>query len=123
VIKGENHVSTEVWCQSVIPCDSTQTMSMYGSQEIAFVIPWLVLTRTGSAADAGLVAFAMGTASFVGVLTGGQITDRLDSYGRRKPMPKVIADIVDGPDGWSEDVGYGGRIKAAPPVFVVDRRV
>jgi dihydrofolate reductase len=34
-------------------------------------------------------------------------------------MGRRLFDIVDGPDGWSEDVGYGGRIKATPPVFVV----
>src|SRR5262245_19503947 len=34
-------------------------------------------------------------------------------------MGRRLFDIVDGPDGWSEDVGYGGRIRAAPPVFVV----
>jgi dihydrofolate reductase len=34
-------------------------------------------------------------------------------------MGRRLFDIVDAPDGWSEDVGFGGRIKAAPPVFVV----
>src|SRR5262245_61000619 len=29
-------------------------------------------------------------------------------------MGRRLFDIVDGPDGWSEDVGYGGRIEAAP---------
>jgi len=34
-------------------------------------------------------------------------------------MGRRLFDIVDSPDGWSEDVGYGGRIKATPPAFVV----
>jgi predicted MFS family arabinose efflux permease len=56
---------------------------------IAFVIPWLVLTRTGSAVSAGTVAFAMGVAAFVGVMTGGLITDRIG--GRKVSM---IADLL-----------------------------
>jgi predicted MFS family arabinose efflux permease len=56
---------------------SSQSASTYANQVIAFVIPWLVLTRTGSAVSAGTVAFAMGVAAFVGVMTGGLITDRI----------------------------------------------
>jgi len=56
---------------------SSQSASTYANQVIAFVIPWLVLTRTGSAVSAGTVAFAMGIAAFVGVMTGGLITDRI----------------------------------------------
>jgi hypothetical protein len=41
--------------------------STYANQVIAFVIPWLVLTRTGSTVSAGTVAFAMGVAAFLGV--------------------------------------------------------
>ena len=55
----------------------SQSASTYANQVIAFVIPWLVLTRTGSAVSAGTVAFAMGIAAFVGVMTGGLITDRI----------------------------------------------
>jgi MFS family permease len=51
---------------------------------IAFVIPWLVLSRTGSAVSAGTVSFAMGIAAFVGVVTGGLITDRIG--GRKVSM-------------------------------------
>lgn len=28
-------------------------------------------------------------------------------------------DVVDGPDGWSADMGYGAELAAAPPFFVV----
>ncbi|HLO31012.1 MAG TPA: MFS transporter [Anaerolineales bacterium] len=67
----------------------SQSASTYANQVIAFVIPWLVLTRTGSAVSAGTVAFAMGIAAFVGVMTGGLITDRIS--GRKVSM---IADSL-----------------------------
>ncbi|HEU5122153.1 MAG TPA: MFS transporter [Candidatus Saccharimonadales bacterium] len=60
---------------------SAQSASTYANQVIAFVVPWLVLTRTGSAVDAGSIAFAMGTASLAGTLCGGLVTDRIG--GRR----------------------------------------
>ncbi len=68
---------------------SSQSVSTYANQVIAFVIPWLVLTRTGNAVSAGTVAFAMGLAAFVGVMTGGLITDRIG--GRRV---SIIADLL-----------------------------
>jgi predicted MFS family arabinose efflux permease len=68
---------------------SSQAASTYGNQVIAFVIPWLVLTRTGSAVSAGTVAFAMGVAAFLGVITGGSITDRI---GGRKVS--IISDLL-----------------------------
>ena len=67
----------------------SQSASTYANQVIAFVIPWLVLTRTGSAVSAGTVAFAMGIAAFVGVMTGGLVTDRIG--GRRV---SIIADVL-----------------------------
>jgi MFS family permease len=67
----------------------SQSASTYANQVIAFVIPWLVLTRTGNAVSAGTVAFAMGVAAFVGVMTGGLITDRI---GGRKVS--IIADLL-----------------------------
>ena len=68
---------------------SSQSASTYANQVIAFVIPWLVLTRTGSAVSAGTVAFAMGVAAFLGVITGGVISDRI---GGRKVS--LIADLL-----------------------------
>ena len=67
----------------------SQSASTYANQVIAFVIPWLVLTRTGSAVSAGTVSFAMGIAAFVGVMTGGLITDRIG--GRQV---SIIADLL-----------------------------
>jgi len=37
-------------------------------------------------------------------------------------MGRRLFDIVDGPNGWSDDEGYGPGIKATPPVFVVTHR-
>jgi MFS family permease len=68
---------------------SSQSASTYANQVIAFVIPWLVLTRTASAVSAGTVSFAMGIAAFLGVMTGGLITDRI---GGRKVS--IIADAL-----------------------------
>ena len=62
----------------------SQSMSTYANQVIAFVIPWLILTKTGSAANAGAVAFAMGVSGLVGTLIGGVVTDRIG--GRRVSM-------------------------------------
>ncbi|HEU5121832.1 MAG TPA: MFS transporter [Candidatus Saccharimonadales bacterium] len=66
----------------------SQSVSTYANQVIAFVVPWLVLTKTGSAASAGIVAFAMSATMLIGGLLGGLATDRL---GGRKVS--VIADI------------------------------
>jgi MFS family permease len=60
---------------------SAQSVSTYANQVIAFVVPWLILTRTGDAAIAGTIAFAMGIASLAGSLAGGLVTDRIG--GRR----------------------------------------
>ena len=37
-------------------------------------------------------------------------------------MGRRLFDIVDGPNGWSDDEGYGPGLKATPPVFVVTHR-
>jgi hypothetical protein len=63
---------------------SAQSVSTYANQVIALVVPWLVLSRTGDAASAGMIAFAMGIAALAGSLTGGVVTDRLG--GRRVSM-------------------------------------
>ena len=34
-------------------------------------------------------------------------------------MGRRLFDIIDGPDGWNEEMGYGAGHAAAPPVFVV----
>ena len=37
-------------------------------------------------------------------------------------MGRNLFDVVDGPDGWSDDIGYGAGHNAAPPFFVVTHR-
>ncbi|HEV3013318.1 MAG TPA: MFS transporter, partial [Actinomycetota bacterium] len=68
---------------------SSQSASTFANQMVAFVIPWLVLSRTGSALNAGGVAFATGIASVFGTLFGGVIVDRVG--GRRTA---IIADAL-----------------------------
>jgi dihydrofolate reductase len=34
-------------------------------------------------------------------------------------MGRNLFDIVDGPNGWSDEVGYGAELAATPPLFVV----
>jgi len=63
---------------------SSQSVSTFANQLVAFVIPWLVLSRTGSALNAGGVAFATGIASVLGTLFGGVIVDRVG--GRRTAL-------------------------------------
>jgi dihydrofolate reductase len=36
-------------------------------------------------------------------------------------MGRNLFDVVDGPHGWSEDIGYGAGLAAQPPVLVVTR--
>lgn len=54
-----------------------QSTSTFANQVVAFVIPWLVLARTGSALDAGAVLFATGVAAVAGTLVGGVVVDRI----------------------------------------------
>jgi dihydrofolate reductase len=34
-------------------------------------------------------------------------------------MGRRLFDIVDGPNGWTKDMGYGAQLAATPPFFVV----
>jgi len=38
-------------------------------------------------------------------------------------MGRRLFDIIDGPNGWSDEMGYGARHAALPPVFVVTHAV
>ena len=62
---------------------SAQSTSTYANQVIAPVVPWLVPTRTGSAAQAGTIGFILGIAALSGILTGGLITDRTGGRASR----------------------------------------
>ncbi|MET8148996.1 dihydrofolate reductase family protein [Actinoplanes sp. NPDC049668] len=37
-------------------------------------------------------------------------------------MGRRLFDIIDGPHGWNDDVGYGAGLAAKPPILVVTRR-
>jgi Na+/melibiose symporter-like transporter len=67
----------------------SQSASTYANQIVAFVVPWLVLTRTGSALNAGGVVFAMGATAVIGSVLGGVIVDRIG--GRRA---SIISDML-----------------------------
>jgi MFS family permease len=78
-------VTTRLWsARRLLLTVSSQSSSTFANQMVAFVIPWLVLSRTGSALNAGAVAFATGIASVVGTLFGGVIVDR--AGGRRTAL-------------------------------------
>lgn len=68
---------------------TSQAASTYANQVITFIIPWLILTRTSNAFNAGAVGFAMGISSFIGILAGGILIDRIG--GRKVSM---IADLL-----------------------------
>jgi dihydrofolate reductase len=38
-------------------------------------------------------------------------------------MGRRLFDTVDGPHGWSDEMGYGARLAATPPFFVVTHRI
>jgi hypothetical protein len=67
-------VTASLWsARRLLLTMSSQSASTFANQVVAFVIPWLVLSRTGSALNAGGVAFATGIASVLGTLFGGLI--------------------------------------------------
>jgi hypothetical protein len=83
-------VTTRLWSARRLRLTvSSQSSSTFANQLVAFVIPWLVLSRTGSALNAGAVVFATGIASVAGTLFGGVIVDRVG--GRRTAL---IADAL-----------------------------
>lgn len=55
--------------------------SVVGNAMVAVLVPWLVLSRTGSAAEAGLVGAVSLAAAVPALLLGGPLIDRL---GRRR---------------------------------------
>lgn len=62
--------------------------SLLGNAAIGLVLPWLVLSRTGDAAAAGLVAALSALPGVVSAIVGGSLIDRL---GKRNVA--VVADI------------------------------
>lgn len=64
------------------------SLSMFGNSAIMIVLPWLVLSTTGSLASAGLIAAVSAVSSVPAALTGGRLIDR---FGARNVA--VLADI------------------------------
>jgi hypothetical protein len=86
-------VTTRLWSARRLRLTvSSQSSSTFANQLVAFVIPWLVLSRTGSALNAGAVAFATGIASVAGTLFGGVIVDRVG--GRRTALISDALSLV-----------------------------
>lgn len=86
-------MSASLWsARRLLLTMSSQSASTFANQVVAFVIPWLVLSRTGSALNAGGVAFATGIASVLGTLFGGVIVDRIG--GRRTAVVSDALSLV-----------------------------
>lgn len=64
------------------------SLSMFGNSSIMIVLPWLVLTTTGSLSSAGAIAAVSAVASVPAALTGGRLIDR---FGPRNVA--VLADL------------------------------
>lgn len=67
----------------------SQSISTLGNQVAALAIPWIVLERTGSASQTGLVAFTTGVAAIGGALIGGVLVDR---FGPKRVS--IVADLL-----------------------------
>ena len=48
-----------------------------------------------------------------------EILERTTAATGAVVMGRNLFDVVDGPDGWSAEMGYGAQLAAAPPYFVV----
>lgn len=68
---------TLVRARQVLRAVSAQSSSTFANQVVAFVVPWLVLARTGSALNAGAVAFTTGVAAVLGTVLGGIVVDQI----------------------------------------------
>src|SRR5215210_3431477 len=48
-----------------------------------------------------------------------EILERATAQSGAVVMGRRLFDIIDGPGGWNEDMGYGAGLAASPPFFVV----
>jgi dihydrofolate reductase len=48
-----------------------------------------------------------------------EILERATAATRAVVMGRRLFDVVEGPDGWTEEMGYGAQQAGAPPFFVV----
>ncbi|MFD5745981.1 MFS transporter [Streptomyces sp. NPDC127033] len=70
---------------------AANTISIAGSSLTLIGVPWFVLQTTGSASDAGIVAFCATLPVVISAIVGGPVIDRL---GRRRVS--VVSDLVCG---------------------------
>jgi len=70
---------------------AANVISITGSSLTLMGVPWFVLESTGSAADAGVVAFCGVLPVALAALTGGPVVDR---FGRRRVS--IVSDLVCG---------------------------
>src|SRR2546423_12701171 len=90
-----------------------EIISTTGSQLTGLAIPWFVLTTTGSAARAGVIAGLELAGIALGGLPGGVLVSRLGS-----PRAMVLADLRRAPLGALGPLLYWAR---ALPVGVLAR--
>ncbi|MFI5429745.1 MFS transporter [Aeromicrobium sp. UC242_57] len=64
------------------------SLSLFGNSAIGIVLPWLVLTTTGSLSSAGVIAAVAGLAAVPATFAGGRLIDR---FGARNVA--VVADV------------------------------
>lgn len=64
------------------------SLSLFGNSAIAIVLPWLVLSTTGSLSSAGVIAAVSGLAAVPATFVGGRLIDR---FGARNVA--VAADL------------------------------
>jgi dihydrofolate reductase len=60
--------------------------------------------------------------AFSGAPEDGRILDDMTARTGAVIMGRRTFDVVDGPHGWNESVGYGADRNAPPPVFVLTHR-
>jgi MFS family permease len=68
---------------------AASSISLVGNELTAIALPWLVLTRLGTAFDTGLVGAAVVIPAVIGAVAGGVVVDRLG--GRRA---SIAADVT-----------------------------
>lgn len=64
------------------------SLSLFGNSAISIVLPWLVLSTTGSLSSAGIIAAASAAAAVPATFAGGRLIDR---FGARNVA--VVADV------------------------------
>ncbi len=55
--------------------------------------------------------------------TDTDVLERATAHSGAVIMGRRLFDTVDGPDGWTGDMGYGAQFAGAPPYFVVTHHV